>query len=148
MTTLRERPVLPTPQDTQLAAEASRALSTLRNAEGNLKVQLADGKVLTLPSAATRLLHHLLTEMSQGNAVTLIPIHAELTTQEAADHLGVSRPFLISLLQSGKIQFRLVGTHRRIKFSDLEAYRRAGEEARVKVMEELAAQAQDLGMGY
>jgi excisionase family DNA binding protein len=148
MTTLLERPVLPTPQDTQLAAEASRELSTLRNAEGNLKVQLEDGKVLTLPSAATRLLHHLLTEMSLGNAVTLIPIHAELTTQEAADHLGVSRPFLISLLKSGKIQFRLVGTHRRIKFSDLEAYRRANEEARVKVMEELAAQAQELGMGY
>ena len=148
MTTLLERPVLPTPQDTQLAAEASRELSTLRNIEGNLKVQLGDGKVLTLPSAATRLLHHLLTEMSQGNAVTLIPIHAELTTQEAADHLGVSRPFLISLLKSGKIQFRLVGTHRRIKFSDLEAYRHASEEARVKVMEELAAQAQELRMGY
>jgi excisionase family DNA binding protein len=148
MTTLLERPALPTSQDIQLATEASRELSTLRNADGNLKVQLEDGKVLTLPSAATRLLHHLLTEMSQGNAVTLIPVHAELTTQEAADHLGVSRTFLISLLQNGKIQFRLVGTHRRIKFSDLEAYRRTTEEARVKMMEELAAQAQELGMGY
>jgi excisionase family DNA binding protein len=148
MTTVLERPVLPTQQDTVLAAEASRELSALRNVESNLRVQLEDGKVLTLPRAATRLLHHLLTEMSQGNAVTLIPVHAELTTQEAADHLNVSRPFLISLLEKGQIPFRLVGTHRRVRFSELEAYRKSAEEARNKVMEELAAQSQELGMGY
>jgi len=148
MTTLLERPVLPTQQDTVLAAEASRELSALRNVESNLRVQLDDGKVLTLPRAATRLLHHLLTEMSQGNAVTLIPVHAELTTQEAADHMNVSRPFLISLLEKGQIPFRLVGKHRRVKFSELESYRKAAEDARSKVMEELAAQSQELGMGY
>ena len=148
MTTLAERSVLPTPHDTQLAAEASRELSALRRDESNLRVQLENGKVLTLPIAATHLLHHLLTEMAQGNAVTLIPVHAELTTQEAADHLNVSRPFLISLLEKGKIEFRRVGTHRRIRFSDLETYKRTAEEARLKHMEELAAQAQGLGMGY
>jgi excisionase family DNA binding protein len=148
MTALLERPMLPTPHEVRLAAEASRELSALRHAETDFKVQLEDGKALTLPCAAARLLHHLLTEMSQGNAVTLIPVHAELTTQEAADHLGVSRPYLIGILQSGKLQYRMVGTHRRIRFSDLEAYRRISEEARNKVMDELAAQAQELGMGY
>ncbi|RJT42673.1 helix-turn-helix domain-containing protein [Mesorhizobium waimense] len=86
--------------------------------------------------------------MGQGNAVTIIPVHAELTTQEAADYLNVSRPYLIRLLEEGKLPFNMVGTHRRVKFSDLAAYRNNAEEERKKVMEELAAQAQELGMGY
>ena len=74
MTTLLERPVLPSPQDAELALQASRMLAAFRHADANLKVQLDDGKVLTLPRAATHLLHHLLTEMAQGNAVTIIPM--------------------------------------------------------------------------
>ncbi|MBD2750407.1 helix-turn-helix domain-containing protein [Microvirga sp. BT688] len=148
MTTLLERPVLPSPQDAELALQASRMLAAFRHADANLKVQLDDGKVLTLPRAATHLLHHLLTEMAQGNAVTIIPVHAELTTQEAADHLNVSRPYLVKLLNDGKIPFRMVGTHRRVKFSDLEAFRKQAEEARGVAMDELAAQSQELGMGY
>src|SRR5215204_2505732 len=112
MTTILDRPGLPTPEDTELALQASRMLSALRNADRALRVQLDDGSTLTLPRAATRLLQHLLTEMGQGNAVTLIPVHAELTTQEAADYLNVSRPFLIRLLTEARIPFRKVGTHR------------------------------------
>jgi excisionase family DNA binding protein len=138
---------VPTAKDTELAREASQALSA-QQAESELKIRLEDGTELILPGAATRLLHHLLTEMSQGNAVTLIPIHAELTTQEAADFLNVSRPFLVKLLESGKIPFSMVGTHRRVKFADLETYRKTAEANRQKAMEELAAQAQELGMGY
>jgi excisionase family DNA binding protein len=148
MPSVRERPMLPSPQDSEMAAEASRALSSLKHAAAELKVQLDDGKVLRLPRAATDLLYHLLTEMAQGNAVTLIPVHAELTTQEASEYLNVSRPYLIRLLTEGKINYRLVGTHRRVKFSDLECYRSKQEEERRKAMEELAAQAQDMGMGY
>jgi excisionase family DNA binding protein len=147
-TNILERPVLPTPEDAELAAEASRKLSALKSDEQVLNVQLDNGKVLPLPKAVTRLLQHLLMEMSLGNAVTLTPVHAELTTQEAADHLNVSRPYLISLLKSGKIPFRQVGTHRRVKFSDLCAYKRTQEEVRERALEELAAQSQKLGMGY
>ena len=147
MTKLLERPVLPSQQDAELANEASRTLSMLKHGDHELRVHL-NGQVLRLPKAAVDLLYHVLTEMAQGNAVTIIPVHAELTTQEAADHLNVSRPYLIRLLEEGKIPFRMVGTHRRVRFSDLETYRSKAEEERQQAMEALAEQAQKLGMGY
>jgi len=148
MTILLERPVLPSQEDTELAAEASRILSKNKNATAELLVRLDDGEVLRLPKAATDLLYHLLKEMAKGNAVTLIPVHAELTTQETADYLNVSRPYLVRLLEEGKIPYRMVGTHRRVKFADLENYRLKSEEARRLAAEELTNQAQELDFGY
>lgn len=138
--------VVPTPDDAELAAKASRMLS--RRAKTALRIRLDDGEELTLPTAAAKLLTHLLTEMSQGNAVTLIPLHAELTTRQAADFLNVSRPHVVKLLEQKKIPFHKVGTHRRIRFSDLEAFKQAHEAARRQALEELAAEAQEMGMGY
>jgi excisionase family DNA binding protein len=148
MTTLLHRPTVPTADDTELAAQASRHLSRVKHEGAELRVQVDGGEMLRLPQAVSELLFQLLTEVAQGNAVTLVPIHAELTTQEAADYINVSRPYLIRLLEEGRIKFHLVGTHRRVKFSDLKAFRQAGEAERERVMEELAAQAQELGMGY
>lgn len=148
MANLLERPVMPSADDAELAAEASRQLSRLKQEGAELRVQIDGGETLRLPRSVSNLLYLLLAEMAQGNAVTLIPVHAELTTQEAADYLNVSRPYLIRLLEEGKVKFSKVGTHRRVKFSDLEAYRKGSEEERQRVMNELAAQAQDLGMGY
>lgn len=147
MARMLERPILPSADDAELAAEASRQLSRTKHEGTELCVQVGS-ETLRLPKAVGDLLYHLLNEMAQGNAVTIIPVHAELTTQEAADYLNVSRPYLIRLLEEGKLQFSMVGTHRRIKFSDLAAYRKTAEESRKKMMEELAAQAQELGMGY
>jgi excisionase family DNA binding protein len=148
MTALLERPILPSADDTALAERASRHLSRAKHEGAELRVQVDGGEVLRLPKAISDLLYLMLTEMAQGNAVTLIPVHAELTTQEAADYLNVSRPHLIRMLEQGKVKFHMVGTHRRIRFSDLEAYRKAAEEEHQRVMDELAAQAQELGMGY
>ena len=148
MTTFLERPdtLVPTPHDAELASSASRTLASRAN--GDLRVHLDDGQELTLPSSAARLLAHLLTEMGQGNAVTLFPIHAELTTQHAADLLNVSRPHLIKLLNEKVIPFHMAGSHRRVRFQDIQAYKARFEDARQKALEELADQAQELEMGY
>ncbi|MBL8905506.1 MAG: excisionase family DNA-binding protein [Rhizobiales bacterium] len=146
MSDVLERAEVLSKKDTELAKTASRLLSA--GSESELHVKLADGQELVLPGAAARLLRRLLTEMSKGNAVTLIPVHAELTTQEAADFLNVSRPHLIAILKKGELRFHMVGTHRRVRFADLIAYQNKFEARRNAAMEELAAQAQELGMGY
>lgn len=150
LTALREKPALPTERETELATESSRILSRSDGTEDNQEfhVHLEGGTELRLPSAVKTLLIHLLTEMSKGNAVTIIPIHAVLTTQEAADFLNVSRPHLVSLLEKGEMKFHMVGTHRRIRFSDLSEYQEKHEDMREAAMQELADQAQELDMGY
>lgn len=103
---------------------------------------------VTLPFSAFKLLMTVLTQMAEGNAITLIPVHAELTTQEAADLLNVSRPYLIRLLEEKKIPFRKVGTRRRILFQDLMEYKAKIDHARRKTLDELSEEAQNLHMGY
>lgn len=154
-TLLNEFPeaVSPSPDDTRLALESSRLLARLRGAKKGsvrLRIQQDDEpeETVAIPLAAFRLLTDILTEMAKGNAVTLIPIHAELTTQQAADLINVSRPFLIEQLEKGIIPFRKVGKHRRILFTELMTYRHTMDRNRLKALDELSAQAQELGMGY
>ena len=145
--------VTPTPADTQLAQESSRRLTKIlgtRTQDVQVRVQPEGGEdeTITIPLPAFRLLADILTEMAKGNAVTLIPVHAELTTQQAADLLNVSRPYLIELLEKGEIPFRKVGTHRRVLFQDLRAYKEKTEQSRLKALDELSALDQELGFGY
>lgn len=94
------------------------------------------------------LLRDLLVEMAQGNAVTIVPTHTELTTQEAANILNVSRPHLVKLLEDGVIPFSRTGTHRRIRYQDLLSYcDQRGLENRA-ALDELASQAQENDMDY
>ncbi len=141
---------LPTVQEAEEAKITSRALSKYAHNE-RLHLKIAsnnESEDLILPGYAINLLLTMLTEMSKGNAITVIPIHAELSTQETAELLNVSRPHLVDLLEQGKIPFRKVGTHRRILANDVFDYKRRIDEARLKALDDLAAQAQELGMGY
>jgi excisionase family DNA binding protein len=140
--------VIPSKRDAELATESSRILSKLESEGDEFRVCVADGLEVRLPSAIRTLLIHVLTEMSRGNAVTIFPVHAELTTQEAADYLNVSRPYLIKLLENGEIEYHHVGTHRRVTFHNLKAYRDRKSIESDAAMAELAAQAQELELGY
>jgi excisionase family DNA binding protein len=147
------KPGPPNESETRLAREATQALSRLVRHDTALRIEACgegEGERATcvLPAATVRLLVEILEQMAVGNAVTVIPVRAELTTQGAADILNVSRPFLVSLLEEGKLPFRKVGTHRRILYSDVMAYKRREDEARRGVLRELAKQAQELGLGY
>ncbi|MCB9959056.1 MAG: helix-turn-helix domain-containing protein [Rhodospirillaceae bacterium] len=143
----RQDAEIPSPEDAALAAESSRILASVR-ADNGLRVRLSDGQELVLPKAVKSLLSHILAEMASGNAVTIIPIHAELTTQEAADFLNVSRPYLIKLLEGGEMKFHMVGTHRRVFFADLQRYKREQADKAARAMRDLARQAQEMNIGY
>jgi excisionase family DNA binding protein len=153
LTTKFPETMTPTEADARLAQEAGRKLAKLlesRRPHPCLRIEGDDrtSEGIIIPNPALELLASILTEMGKGNTVTVVPIHAELTTQQAADLLKVSRPYLIGLLEEGKIPFRLVGQHRRVRLDDLMAYKHKDDEARRRVADALTADAQDLGMGY
>lgn len=143
-----------TAPDEKVASDAEEALKLLRPLlKGGRKISPAlslrpEGDRVAVPQVAFDLLMRVLAELANGNAVTIVPINAELTTQQAADLLNVSRPYLIGLLAEGRMPFRMVGTRRRIKFADLLAYKKRDEEAGKAVLDELAAEAQKLNLGY
>ncbi len=153
LSTAYSQPAIPTEADAKLSQESSRILAShirFKQPTKQIKVVEADGSEQTveIPAAAFHLLVDILSQMAQGNAVTLIPIHAELTTQEAADILNVSRPFLVQLIESGKLPCRRVGRHRRIRFEDLMNYKQLIDGQRMQALDELVVQAQELNMGY
>ena len=142
---------IPTDQEIDLAKQTSRALSAYASDYDNVKLHLPNSSEATshdfaLPASALRLLLDILEQMAAGNAVTLVPIHAELTTLEAADLLNVSRPYLIKLLNEGEIAFHHVGTHRRILASDALNYKKSKFKKRKKAVDQLSALSQELNL--
>lgn len=139
---------MPSEADAHLAEESRRRLASAARSDSPLRLQLAGagGQTIELPHAAVRLLVRLLDEMARGNAVTIIPVHAELTTQQAADLLGVSRPFIVKEIERGRLPARKVGTHRRVSFHDLLAYKRRSDADRQKALDELAILDEELGL--
>ena len=143
--------VTPSKADAALAKEMGKRLAAHLGKKGGLRLALktgAESEELVLPPSALRLLVRALTEMGQGNAVTLTPIHAELTSQQAADLLNVSRPHLVKLLNEGVIPGRRVGTHRRVRLEDLLAYKQNFQARRHAALDQLQVLSQDLDMGY
>lgn len=150
MNTASDHGKLPDPQAADLARESPAALAKLLKdhpRQDRARVRMDDTD-LVLPRHAIELLRNILTEMAQGNAVTIMPQHAELTTQEAANLLNVSRPHLVKLLEERAIPFSKVGTHRRIRLQDVMEYRTARNAESEAALQALADQAQEHDRGY
>ena len=144
---------LPVEREVQAALEGQRALAAfLATRVETQQIQIFDDKNqahrVELPTSALRLLVNILAELAEGNAVKVVPVHAELTTQEAADMLNVSRPHLVKLLEEGALPFHRAGKHRRVRFADLMQFKAQRDQASEDAMAALAKQAQELGMGY
>jgi excisionase family DNA binding protein len=145
---------IPSPETIRGAQTALRQLAPLAGpAEPSPAVVVrAEGagaeQAVVVPRQAFELFLEILGQMANGNAVTILPVHAELTTQQAADLLNVSRPHLVQLLEQGVVPYRRVGTHRRVLAADILRYKRADEQRRQRVLDELTADAQKHGFGY
>ncbi|MHB8870812.1 MAG: helix-turn-helix domain-containing protein [Thermoleophilia bacterium] len=99
-----------------------------------------------IPPSVHRILLKVVQEMAAGNAVSIVPVHHELTTQEAADLLNVSRPHVVKLLEEGAIPYHMVGTHRRLRFDDLISYRKRRSARRREILTALAEENEKLGL--
>jgi len=141
----------PSRDEAELARASAQKLARVAPRDRPLALRLSVSgreETIELPARTVTLLVEILADMAAGRAVTVAPQNAELTTQQAADFLNVSRPFLIRLLEEKKIPFRKVGTHRRIRFEDLLQYKDALDADRRRVLDDLVAEAQELDMGY
>ena len=138
---------LPTREEIDNAAEAATALAQAVNRDGTLALSGADGQALHLTPAISGLVIDLLGHVARGDMVTLVPVGAMLTTQQAADLLNVSRPFLSSLLKKGEIPFIPVGSHRRVLHADLMAYKARRDAGREAALDDLARLGQEFDAG-
>ncbi|KAF1040501.1 MAG: hypothetical protein GAK33_00118 [Burkholderia lata] len=145
--------ILPVEREMQVAVEGQRTLAAyLATRADTQRIHIFDDESrahnVELPTSALRLLVDILTEMADGNAVKVVPVHTELTTQEAADLFNASRRYLIKLLESNALPYYCAGKHRRIRFSDLMRYKAERDQASADAMNELSRQAQELRIGY
>ncbi len=116
---------------------------------GSITIKLLDSdEAITVPKKALILLFDILSNMAEGKSVTLISSDSEISTQEAAEMLQVSRPFFVKLLEKGEIPYKKVGSHRRVLLQDLVSYEAKFRKNRDRQLRFLAKQAQDLNLGY
>lgn len=144
---------LPTAEEVALAKLSSQKLSAVLETNGEIQdfnVVGKDGEThqVKMPASAVKLMIEVLTQLGQGNSVNITPIHAELTTQEAADILNMSRPTLIKLLDSGDIPHSRTGNRRKVAFVDVMNYKQDIDAKRLAALDELTALDQELGLGY
>lgn len=136
--------VEPDPSDVELADQALGSMDALINTAGSMRLTAGPGTELEVPRSALPALARVLECFARGESVTVLPAHAELTTQQAADALNVSRPFLIGLLRAGHIDYRTVGTHRRVRAASLRRYLEEDDARRAAAADALAAEAHAL----
>ncbi|MGH7102963.1 MAG: helix-turn-helix domain-containing protein [Acetobacteraceae bacterium] len=144
------RPAILPEAELEMALDASRVVGRLAG-RGSVRLDVVAAvdegphQTLVLPAEAVRLLTDMLAHLGAGNAVMVIPEHAEMTTQQAADFLNVSRPWLIKLIERQDLPHHKVGTHRRIRFADLRRYKERMNRERRHALDKLVADAQAMG---
>lgn len=146
---------LPDEEVTEQAADAVAQLTGFLRAHPTptTHVQLVtehaeEMTTIVVPAVAFRFFVDVLAELANGNAVTVAPVHAELTTQQAADLLNVSRPYLVKLLDRREIPYRRVGNRRKVRLVDLIDYQRRDEALRRDIADELTREAEKIGLEY
>jgi excisionase family DNA binding protein len=145
------RGLTPTDQDIRQARRSRELLERFQKHEHagfDLVARGQDEERIPIPAALLELIGAALDEFAAGRSVTVAAHEEEVTTQEAADLLNISRPFLIRLLEEGAIPFRKVGTHRRIGLSDVLDYKQARDAQAERAYQKLVAEAQELRLGY
>jgi len=148
-TALKTPPEIPSKEIIEAAGETSRELATiLPSLDTDVYIRKEGEGHIKIPSFAMRLLLDILEQMAKGNAVSIVPVHAELTTQQAADILNVSRPYFVKLLDEGKLEHTKVGRHRRIRYDEIMRYKDEVTRDRMEALDELTQQGQELDMGY
>jgi excisionase family DNA binding protein len=139
----------PTKQDQKLAITSYNALATLLeylDAEySEIEIDATREKI-KVPLSVLKLLSDILKTMAEGKSVSIVPVATELTTQAAAEMLGCSRPYLVKLLEEGKIAFTRVGKHRRIKFDDIMRYKKLMKEQQKKHIIEIMNDDEETGL--
>jgi excisionase family DNA binding protein len=143
-----DQPLVPSAKEIAMAKESERQLGELKFGRKDSVGLSIDGRQMSLPVSVVRLLISTLGKIAQGKTVTMVPVEDEVSPQEAAELLGVSRPYATKLFDEKAIPSRKVGTHRRALAADVLAYKEREEAARLKVLDELAAESQRLNMGY
>ncbi|HJT58049.1 MAG TPA: helix-turn-helix domain-containing protein [Ktedonobacteraceae bacterium] len=143
MTTVEHAPITATESEQPVLRKIERIL---RQREYEPKLVASNGEEIPLPESLSAVLGQIVSQLMHGNAIRVASIHEELTTQEAADILNVSRPYLIKLLEEGTIPYVMTGTHRRIRLNDLMEYKRIREAGRKQAINELVQLSQELGL--
>lgn len=129
----------------EAAAEAARELRATLRDDAPVVLHTDDDGSIVIPAQALRLFVTILGHLANGDGVVALPRQAELSTQQAADMLNVSRPFLVELIKNNELPARKVGTHRRVLLSDLLAYKQRDDREREAVLRRLVEQAESLG---
>lgn len=135
-------PVLLQEQETQSIKQLE---SILKHADSQLNLVAANGETIPIPESVDKVLRQVVHAMASNQLVSIVIQEQEFTTQQAADFLNVSRPYLIKLLKQGEIPYIMVGTHRRVRFQDLKQYKQQRDIQRRKFLDELIAESQEMG---
>lgn len=137
-------PIVAAADERRLLVELERVLAG--GASGPAALLGPGGEPVELPPSVVRVLRAAVRCLARNQAVALVPVERELTTQQAADLLNVSRPYLIRLLDRGAIPYTKTGSHRRVRLDDVLAYKRGRDAERRRALDELVALSQEMGL--